>query len=90
MALVSIEIRSLSTLRMISRAGLREFGHRTVGRGSCASPCFTFQIKVFAPESISHQDKDRSEEDKAGRHSMANVLSKAEPKDHDRTRDEHH
>ena len=87
----TIEIRSLSTLRVIriSRAGLRDFGHRTAGRGSCASRCFTFQIKIFAPEPINHQNKDRSEEDKAERQSMANVPSKAESKDHDRARKEH-
>lgn len=91
-ALVSIEIRSLSTLRLIliSRAGLREFAHRTVGRGSIASPCFTFQIKVFAPEPIDDPNKDPSGEDKAERHSMADVPSQAESKDHDRTRNEHY
>jgi hypothetical protein len=90
MALVSIETRSLSTLRLISRAGLRELGHRTVGRGSCASRCFTFHIKVFAPEPINDQSKDRSEEDKTERHSMADLLSKAESKDHDDTQNKHH
>jgi hypothetical protein len=49
-----------------------------------------FQIKVFAPEPINDQNKDRSEEDKAERHSVANVPSKAESNDHDGTRNEHY
>jgi hypothetical protein len=47
-------------------------------------------IKVFAPEPVNDQNKDRSEEDKAERHSMANVLSKAESKDHDHARNEYY
>jgi hypothetical protein len=43
----------------------------------------------FAPEPMNDQNKDRSEEDKAERHRVANGPSSAETKDHDGTRDEH-
>jgi hypothetical protein len=46
-------------------------------------------MKVFAPEPINDQNKDRSEEDKAESDSMANVPSKAELNDQDGTRNEH-
>jgi hypothetical protein len=40
-------------------------------------------------EPINHKNQDQNEEDKAERHSVANVLSNAESNDHDGAQDEH-